>query len=641
MTVMKRYEASWDDESSHIEDLRLSVASLLRGDDNDWEEAEEMISEGNSAILVEGLEGKRTSRCWGLDVMSDIFETFGMEYANATWEEVDTPRGSLIAKRPGQITGEQDKQNKQEITPTHDENIGDVDASEQKQYVEIYDPTEIDLLEPLENEEPLHQREQLPAQVEYTVEEPKRHVFPLSPPESIEESSCIPCSPCSPIRSPIRFTNHLPTPPMSPGSIYSQPTSFIETHPYSDDCPECNPPASPKPVSLFHVIKARFRRQTSTPKMRSTNVTPVVSPSLPKSTPVSLKPAPPQRPMSSVTKASGDDLRALLRGPTLKLNRLSDISLPLSPEEREQIARKRATNPKGTEEFDLVVTLGTLRTPHPTPRPSISSKAEDMAMFNPDPSEIPPVPFIDPEYLINSPAASNLPPAETSRPASIKKPRRRMSRRLRNRRPALPKAQDDTARRSSGSGVRNVLSEENLIKLNSSTSRFGPPLPSPLQRLTDLIHPPMKGLESPFTTRRYVASQAAETNSTIPPLPLPPLSPGPKKRRHRYPTTEQFPLAQTTALGLKGGRVGVVQMGSPTKANKILGDTVLMVPEKDGRKRRTRVREATPSVASGSIAKVEKLRGERILVDSLHSPKEADAQSILIRPESKGAVWIV
>jgi hypothetical protein len=82
-------------------------------------------------------------------------------------------------------------------------------------------------------------------------------------------------------------------------------------------------------------------------------------------------------------------------------------------------------------------------------------------------------------------------------------------------------------------------------------------------------------------------------------------------------------------------------MGSPSKANKILGDAVLMVPEKDGRKRRTRGREATPSVASGSIAKVEKLRGERITVDSLHSPKESDAQSILIRPESKGAVWIV
>jgi hypothetical protein len=69
MTVMKNYEASWDDESSHVEDLRLSVASLLRGDDDVWEEAEEMIPEGHSAVLVEGLDSKRTSRCWGLDVM--------------------------------------------------------------------------------------------------------------------------------------------------------------------------------------------------------------------------------------------------------------------------------------------------------------------------------------------------------------------------------------------------------------------------------------------------------------------------------------------------------------------------------------------------------------------------------------------
>jgi hypothetical protein len=122
--------------------------------------------------------------------------------------------------------------------------------------------------------------------------------------------------------------------------------------------------------------------------------------------------------------------------------------------------------------------------------------------------------------------------------------------------------------------------------------------------------------------------------SIISPLPLPPLSSGPKKRRNRYPTADQFPLAQTTALGLKGGRVGVVQMGSPMKANKILGDVVLLVPEKEGRKRRTRARDTTPSVASGSIAKVEKLRGERIPVDT-------DAQSVLIRPQSKGAVWVV
>jgi hypothetical protein len=620
-----RSYSSWDDQSSHVEDLRLSVASLLRGNDEDWLETEETMPEGSSTVHGEGHEGNRMSRCWGLGVMSDIFEKFGMEYANAAWDEVDTPRGSLIAKRPGQITAdEQAKQNEPEDHVEEDETII---PNEQKQYVEIFDPNEFEGPEYPEIEEPLYRREHLPAQVEHVAQEPKWQKFPLSPPESIEESKCIPCSP----RRPIRFIRHLPTPPMSPGSVYSRPASFIESHPFAEDCPECNPPPSPKHVSFLHVIKARFRRRASTPKLRHSDVTPVGSPNFSKSTPVSPRPTPEQRPLSFVTKPSGDDLRALLRGPTLKLNRLSDISLPLSPEEREQIARKRATNPKGTEEFDLVLTLGTLRTPQSTPHPSVS-KAEDISTFNPDPTEIPPVPFIDPEYLIISPSASNFPSTETGRPSSIKKPRRRVSRRLRSRRSTSSHRQDDSTRRSSGSGGRDVLSEENLVKLTTSTRGFGAPLPSPLQRLTNLIHPPMKDLETPFATRKFVSTE--ETMSIISPLPLPPLSSGPKKRRNRYPSAEQFPLAQTTALGLKGGRVGVVQMGSPMKANKILGDVVLLVPEKEGRNRRTRARAATPSVASGSIAKVEKLRGERIPVDT-------DAQSVLIRPQSKGAVWVV
>ena len=60
---------------------------------------------------------------------------------------------------------------------------------------------------------------------------------------------------------------------------------------------------------------------------------------------------------------TSEDPQTVLRGPTLKLNRMSDMTLPLTDEERNEIARRRARESKLTEDFDLVVRLGTIRTP--------------------------------------------------------------------------------------------------------------------------------------------------------------------------------------------------------------------------------------------------------------------------------------
>ena len=106
-----------------------------------------------------------------------------------------------------------------------------------------------------------------------------------------------------------------------------------------------------------------------------------------------------------------------------------------------------------------------------------------------------------------------------------------------------------------------------------------------------------------------------------------PLTTGARRRMsqgRRYPSMDYFPLAQTTALGLMGGRIGVVQMGSAYKANKILGDVVLLVPENQVPKRRRRslhrhVSSPAPASTRGSIAKVERLRGEKLPVEPRHS----------------------
>jgi len=75
-----------------------------------------------------------------------------------------------------------------------------------------------------------------------------------------------------------------------------------------------------------------------------------------------------------------------------------------------------------------------------------------------------------------------------------------------------------------------------------------------------------------------------------------------------------------------------VQMGSASKANKILGDVVLIVPDGAGRRRKKMGR--APSVRSAmSLRKVERLRGEKVTAEMV----AGDA----LRPKSKGAVWVV
>jgi len=68
-------------------------------------------------------------------------------------------------------------------------------------------------------------------------------------------------------------------------------------------------------------------------------------------------------------------------------------------------------------------------------------------------------------------------------------------------------------------------------------------------------------------------------------------------------------------LGLRGGKIGSVQRGSALKANKILGDTVFIVPEKEQLRKKRRTRNESMIFAptpKGSMTKVEQLSGEKI-----------------------------
>jgi hypothetical protein len=327
----------------------------------------------------------------------------------------------------------------------------------------------------------------------------------------------------------------------------------------------------------------------------------------------------------------------LLRGPTLKINRLSDISLPLSPEERQEIERKRAANSMntGAEDFDLVLRLGTFRHPAESTisaQPDIHVEGEG---HNPqqEEEEILSAATVDQDLLksptsvlslaIPSPTASHF--REPKGPVS-KKVKRRTSRKFR--RTNKSKSNNHSTSSKDDPSLRPMLSEDNLAKLTKLTGGTSPPpMPSPISIvLTPTSSRSISSQHRIRTTPMY----RENTGSTLS-VPMAGIPPAARKRL-LSPDPDQLPLAQTTALGLKGGRIGVVQMGSASKANKILGDVVLIVPDGAGRGRKKMGR--APSVRSAmSLRKVERLRGEKVTAEMV----AGDA----LRPKSKGAVWVV
>ena len=164
--------------------------------------------------------------------------------------------------------------------------------------------------------------------------------------------------------------------------------------------------------------------------------------------------------------------------------------------------------------------------------------------------------------------------------------------------------------------IRNALSENNLRILNARMGLIPPPVPSlpPSSQIRSRT-PSSHRRKSPIPERSVSMSSRLVSDS--------PLATGAKRRAmqgRRYPSMDYFPLAQTTALGLMGGRIGVVQMGSAYKANKILGDVVLLVPENQIPRNATKFTSqyfCTPNAPRGSISKLEKIRGERWPVEPI------------------------
>ena len=77
----------WDEETPSIHEFRLSVQSLLRGSDRDMLEA--------ASEVLTGIQGSM-SKAWAIEVMKEIFGRFGLEFKPTMYDEVATPRWSMI-----------------------------------------------------------------------------------------------------------------------------------------------------------------------------------------------------------------------------------------------------------------------------------------------------------------------------------------------------------------------------------------------------------------------------------------------------------------------------------------------------------------------------------------------------------------
>lgn len=606
----ERHEVWEEPDSPRVREFRLSVQSLLR--DSERDNHRDIME-----IAGEALEGlpERMSKAWAVEVMREIFNSFGLDFKRAQYDEVATPRISMIehsiieeyeqeseAEDEDEEADEEMESETEEVAPlagTHKEVRSE--ASDHAVKPEVDNSTEVDDSADWES-------------------------VPHTPPDSGDEACCIPS-----LKRLSRQTQPPTlTPPISPPSTFTKPaiaTTDSEKEPDRSITPgHSSRPPSSKRNSLIQTIRTRLSKTSMklrlTRGIRSVTPDPVLPMSARKN--VNLRRA--------ASKASTEDILNVLEGPVLKLNRISDMSLPLTAAERKEMERRRAHESKLTEDFDLVLRLGTLRNPPASPNGQGMESFLSMGEGSSNPTdlfEIPPVPMIEPHYF-TSPTSPRSQGTDMRRPTSIGS---------RSSRPRSKRA--ITPRRKSGQHtaatlpvrpfvpMRNVLSENNLRLLNAMSSAPPPPPVPSLPSSASYI------LTSVVRRRKFLPSDGSSINSGN--IPVPPIATAARRRSsqrsaqgRQYPSMDYFPMAHTTALGNKGGRVGLVQMGSPRKANKILGDLVLIVPEQDyvqGKRRRRSRRDTGPGMSRrgsfvqtmpirGSRAKVEKLRGEKLPVQT-------------------------
>src|SRR5215471_8736047 len=91
----------WESDIPSIHEFRLSVQSLLRGSDREMlEVASEVLS---------GIQGTM-SKAWAIEVMKEIFGRFGLEFRHAMYDEVATPRWSMIDLSEGAQPSQEEDQ---------------------------------------------------------------------------------------------------------------------------------------------------------------------------------------------------------------------------------------------------------------------------------------------------------------------------------------------------------------------------------------------------------------------------------------------------------------------------------------------------------------------------------------------------
>src|SRR5277367_4256759 len=88
----ERHEIWEEPDSPRVREFRLSVQSLLRAGSAERDNRDIMEIAGEAL----GALPERMSKAWAVDVLREIFNSFGLEFQRAQYDEVATPRWSMV-----------------------------------------------------------------------------------------------------------------------------------------------------------------------------------------------------------------------------------------------------------------------------------------------------------------------------------------------------------------------------------------------------------------------------------------------------------------------------------------------------------------------------------------------------------------
>src|SRR5271163_2765169 len=124
----ERHEIWEEPDSPRVREFRLSVQSLLRGSvERENRDIMEIAGEALGALP------ERMSKAWAVDVLREIFGNFGLEFQRAQYDEVATPRWSMVEPSIIEEDEREDEEEEEDEEGEETETEGDDEEREEEE----------------------------------------------------------------------------------------------------------------------------------------------------------------------------------------------------------------------------------------------------------------------------------------------------------------------------------------------------------------------------------------------------------------------------------------------------------------------------------------------------------------------------